>query len=198
SFAGVYAAAPDYNDIYKAYSFGFRYRFSNRLTLQLNVDKTNEKNQLGYAFQREINGDPIAGFRSNKQFTSVFSGLFNFTPRMNLTLRARHYWNKVVYNQYLNVNPDGTLVPKAVPPPQSSDDNFNIFNIDAFLTWDFRLGSRIILGWKNWLGDTEFVDGNTHKTYLKNLGQVIDLRHGNEVTIRFIYFLDYNQLKRKR
>jgi len=198
SFKGVYAAAPDYDDIYKAYSLGFRYRFSERLTLQLNMEKTNEENQLGYAFQRETNGDPIAGFRNNKQVTSIFSGLFNFTPRMNLTLRARHYWNKVTYNQYLNVDPDGKLIPKTTPPPISSDDNFNIFNIDAFLTWDFRLGSRIILAWKNWLGDTEFVDGTMHKTYLRNLSEVIDLRHGNEVTIRFIYFLDYNQFRKKR
>ena len=79
------------------------------------------------------------------------------------------------------------------------NDNVNIFNLDAFLTWDFRLGSRLIVGYKNWLGDEEYVPITTTKnSYLHNLSEVFDLRHGNELTVRFIYFLDYNQLRKKR
>jgi len=73
----------------------------------------------------------------------------------------------------------------------------NLFNVDAFLTWDFRLGSRVILGYKNWLGDDEVVTLTGKNSYLRNLSKVFDLRHGNEFTVRFIYFLDYNQLKKK-
>ena len=79
------------------------------------------------------------------------------------------------------------------------DENFNVFNIDAFLTWDFRLGSRLIIGYKNWLGNDEQVpllSGRNH--YLRNLGKTFDLRHGNEITVRFVYFLDYNQLRKKK
>ena len=47
------------------------------------------------------------------------------------------------------------LLPSAFIPGQ--DENFNIFNLDAFLTWDFRLGSRFIVGYKNWLGEEEMV-----------------------------------------
>jgi len=35
-------------------------------------------------------------------------------------------------------------------------------------------------------------------TYFRNLSETFDLRHGNEFTARFIYFLDYNQLRKKR
>ena len=78
------------------------------------------------------------------------------------------------------------------------DDNVNVFNVDAFLTWDFRLGSRLILGYKNWLGSDETIQFNSGQNdYLRNLSKTFDLRHGNEVTVRFIYFLDYNQLRRK-
>ncbi len=89
-------------------------------------------------------------------------------------------------------------MPRANTFGSSLDQNVNIFNLDAFLTWDFRLGSRIILGHKNWLGDEEFVMPSGENTYLRNLGKQFDLRHGNEVTVRFIYFLDYNQLRKKR
>jgi len=48
------------------------------------------------------------------------------------------------------------------------------------------------------LGDDEVVSITGKNNYLDNLGKLFNLRHGNELTIKFIYFLDYNQLHRKR
>jgi hypothetical protein len=189
----TYAVAPDNDNTYTYLSLGFRYRFSNKFNLDLQTISTNEKNQLGYAFMRESNGEPIVGFRDNRDFTSILSGIYNFNSRLNLTLRARHYWNKVNYISFHNVNPSGYLLPRAFIPGQ--DENFNVFNVDAFLTWDFRLGSRLIVGYKDWLGDDEVVNLTGKNSYLKNLGEVFYLRHVNELTIRFIYFLDSNQLR---
>jgi hypothetical protein len=70
--------------------------------------------------------------------------------------------------------------------------------VDAFFNWDFRLGSRLVLGWKNFLGSEEFVNGSANFDYFSNLGELFNLRHGNELTLRFIYFIDYNKLKKKR
>lgn len=195
-YGGTYALAPDYSNYYTAISMGMRYRFSNKLSLDLQTDSHVEKNQLGYAFMRETNGDPIVGFRDNRDFVSVFSGIYNFTSRMNLTLRARHYWNKVNYKSFHDVDAKGMLTDRAFI--SGRDENVNIFNLDAFYTWDFRPGSRLILGYKNWLGDEEMVTPVGKNSYLHNLGEMFNLRHGNEVTVRFIYFLDYNQLKRKK
>jgi hypothetical protein len=63
---------------------------------------------------------------------------------------------------------------------------------------DFRLGSRLILAWKNALGPEEYVNGKEFTRYLENLGQTFALPHSNEVTFRFVYFLDYNQFSRKK
>jgi Domain of unknown function (DUF5916) len=76
-------------------------------------------------------------------------------------------------------------------------DNVNFFNTDAFFTWDFRYGSRLIVGYKNWLGEDQVVDALRYRKYLANFGKLFNLKHGNELTVRFIYFLDYNQLKKK-
>jgi len=195
NYHGIYALAPKYNNVYTDLGLGMRYRFSNRFSLDLQTNSTFEDNQLGYAFIRETNGDPITGFRDNRDFTSVLSGIYNFTSRLNLTVRARHYWNKVNYSSFHDVDAKGYLLPRAFIPMQ--DENVNIFNLDAFLTWDFRLGSKLIVGYKNWLGDNELVNISGNNDYLKNLGGVFDLRHGNELTVRFIYFLDYNQLRKK-
>jgi Domain of unknown function (DUF5916)/Carbohydrate family 9 binding domain-like len=196
SFGLVYAVAPEFSNTFRGVSLGMRYRFGDRFSLDLQTSSHLEENQLGYAFMRETNGEPIVGFRKNRDFTSVLSGIYNFAYRLNLTLRARHYWNKVNYSSFHNVDTKGDLISRAFINNQ--DDNVNVFNVDAFLTWDFRLGSRLILGYKNWLGNEETIQFNSgQNSYLRNLGKTFDLRHGNEVTVRFIYFLDYNQLRRK-
>ena len=195
-YGGTFARSPDYDNDYYGVDIGFRYRFNNKFSLDLQTNSGVEKNQLGYAFSRELNDEPIVGFRDNKVFVSVLTGNYNFTPRLNLSLRTRHYWNKVTYRSFFDTDLKGHLVPR--PFINDKDQNVNIFNLDAFLTWDFRLGSRVVLGYKNWLGDDEVVNMTTEKNnYLRNLGKVFDLRHGNEFTVRFIYFLDYNQLRKK-
>ena len=193
-YAATYAKAPKFDNIYTYLSLGFRFRFSNKFSTDLQASSSIEENQLGYAFLTGPGG-PIVGFRDNRDFTSVLSGIYNFTSRLNLTLRARHYWNKVNYSSFFYVDDKGKLIPRNFIPGQ--DENVNFFNLDAFLTWDFRLGSRFIVGYKNWLGDNEMVNLSGKNTYLKNLNEVFGLRHGNEISFRFIYFIDYNRLKKK-
>lgn len=181
------------NSYYRG-QFGTRYRFSNRFTLNLNWFKQYEQNQIGYAFRQEANGEPILGYRDFTEIQTILTGVYNFTPRINLSFRGRHYWNMVQYNRFFNADANGAHVPRAFIDDQ--DENYNVFNLDAFLTWDFRLGSRIVLGWKNWLGDSYAINGKEYRNYVKNLGEVFDLSHGNEITLRVIYFLDYNQLRK--
>ena len=184
------------NKSYLIFDAGLRYRFSNKLTMELSGRHESETDYIVYAGQ-EDNGDPIIGFVDFKDITSVLSGIYNFSPRTNLTLRARHYWSNVPYNRFANVDGKGNAIFRdpSLPAPDLNS-NVNIFNLDAFFTWDFRLGSRVILGWKNWLGDENSVDGISNKTYFANFGKMLNAFHGNEFTIRFVYFLDYNQLKK--
>ncbi|MFL5774558.1 MAG: DUF5916 domain-containing protein [Flavisolibacter sp.] len=189
-------SAPDNG--YNFFLFGLRYRFSDKFTMSTTYSRQYENNQRGYAFLRESNGDPIAGYRNFTESASIVSAIYNFTPRLNLTVRNRHYWNRVHYNRFFNVLDNGDLVEKPASFQPGIDENFNTFNLDAFLTWDFRLGSRVIFGWKNWLGDPNSVDGFTYRNYTENLGQAMKNSHGNELTLKVIYFLDYNQLRKRR
>lgn len=191
------ASVRDANDNgYSQWQFGGRYRFSNKFSLNANVFRQYENNQRGFSFRRENNDDPIVGFRNYTDFQTLLSGVYNFTPRINLTTRLRHYWNKVHYKSFYNVNNEGSLTPRTFI--NGADDNYNVFNVDAFLTWDFRLGSRLIVGWKNWLGDFYGVDGNKYTRYINNLENTLRVSHGNEFTLKLIYFLDYHQLKKKK
>lgn len=190
--ASFFNSAP--NKHYHSLSGGIRYRFSNKFSLDLSHSHEAETDYI-IAAGRETNGEPIVAFVDFKDVTSVLSGIYNFTSRINLTLRARHYLSRLNFNRFANVDAGGNTIPRS---GSTSFDNVNIFNLDAFLTWDFRLGSRLIVGYKNWLGDNEVATITRKNNYVRNLGEIFNLRHGNEFTIRFIYFIDYNKLRKKR
>ncbi|OLY93659.1 DUF5916 domain-containing protein, partial [Cnuella takakiae] len=193
----VFAEAAMPNNPYYSLNTGVRYRFSNRLSLKLEANRQHDRGQVGYAFLRETNGEPIIGLREVKDVTMLLSGIYNFTPRMNLTLRARHYWSSVHYQSFRDVAADGRYVYRAYIPNQGYD--FNVFNVDGFYTWDFKPGSRIVAGFKNWLGaDHNIAPHNiTGKGYGNNLANTLRMPHGNEVTLRVIFFIDYNQVRRR-
>ena len=195
-----FAQGPLPSDPYHNIGLGGRYRFSDRLTIDLYVERQHDNGQFGYSFERdEVTGAPILARRKYTDLSSLLTGSYSFTPRMNLTFRARHYWNKIANTNMYDVKSDGYWTERFDRIPSDYDVNYNTFSLDVFYTWDFRLGSRIVVGWKNWLGrDFEYmVDGRVNRYYAKNLERVFDNPHGNEVTVRFIYYLDYLQLKKK-
>ena len=180
---------------YYRISAGTRYRFSDKLSLELSSRYETETDYIISAGVNIMN-QPKIGFVDFKEVESIFSGIYNFTPRINLTMRLRHYWSQVLVKRIGLVDDKGYAV--STTPASGMDENVNYFNLDAFFTWDFRYGSRFILGYKNWLGEDQFVDGSRYKRYISNLGESFGLKHGKEITARFIYFLDYNQLRKKR
>lgn len=179
---------------YYRISGGARYRFSNKLSLDLSHRYETETDYIISAGRDGMNRPRIA-FVDFKEVESIFSGIYNFTPRINMTMRVRHYWSNVLVKRIALVDDKG--YPVSPTPVTGSDENVNYFNVDAFFTWDFRYGSRLILGYKNSLGEDQYVDGMRYKSYIPNLGQTFNLKHGNELTVRFIYFLDYSQLTKK-
>ena len=172
---------------------GMRYRFSNKFSMELSHRHEGETDYILFAGYEAATGEPIIGFADFKDVTTILSGIYNFTPRINLTARARHYWSNVIYNRFANVDEQGNPVDR--PFINNRDQNINIFNLDVFMTWDFRLGSRLIFGYKNALGPDEMVSDGLHQNYFQNFTGTLSLPHGNELTLRFIYFLDYNQLR---
>jgi hypothetical protein len=192
----VWANAKRFDNTYSMIGTGIRYRFNDRFILELQSDSKLEENQLGYAFVRDASGGPIVGFRRNQEITNLLTGIYHFAYRLNLSLRARHYWNQVTYSSFYSVDARGDILPHAFLPGR--DDNVNLFNVDAFLTWDYRLGSRLIVGYKNWLTELERLPISAAKRpYFDNLSGSFNLRHGHEVSVRFIYFLDADRFRKK-
>jgi hypothetical protein len=194
---GAEGPLPD-NPFYQV-SLETRYKFSDRFTLTATYFRQHDHGQFGYSFTRDPDtNEPILARRQYTDVTTVLSGIYNFTPRMNLTFRARHFWNRILNTNLYNVRPDGNWDERIPTIASNYNVNYNVFNLDAFFTWDFRLGSRMIFGWKNSLGaDYENnVAGPDFKTYTSNARRILEIPHGNEFTLRFIYYLDYQQIKK--
>ncbi len=190
-----FAESPIPKDPFFLVNMGFRYRFNDKFSLDWDVRRDHDKGNFGW-IGFDNTGNPLIGRRQILNFTNLLSGVYNFKARMNLSLRARHYWSKVHYTNFYDVLQDGNWTER--PFMSGYDRNFNLFNLDMFFTWDFRLGSRLIVAWKNALGPDAFVNGIDNTKYFDNFRRSFNVPHSNEVSVKFVYYIDYLDLKKKR
>lgn len=201
NWSAGFAEGPLRDDPFYKVIIETRYRFSDRLTLTASYSRQYDKGQFGYSFLRDpLTEEPILARRQYTDVTTILSGIYNFTPRMNLTFRARHFWNRILNTNFYDVRPDGRWDERLNSNVPQQNVNYNAFNLDVFYTWDFRLGSRIVFAWKNALGANyeDYINGSLYTRYLNNASRMFGTPHGNEFTIRFIYFLDYQQLVNRK
>jgi len=190
------AESPLPNDPYWTGNLGLRYRFSDKFLLSTSMDILQDRGNWGWAFKLNPDGSPLVARRNVKTNTAIVSGQFNFTSRMNVNIRMRHYWSLLQNTNFYNLKPDGYWRDTGFIDNQNL--NFNIFNVDMFYTWDFLPGSRLTVAWKNALGNNVNIDPYTNTNYIKNFGKVIDSPHSNEITVKIVYFLDYLNLRKRK
>ncbi|HEV8082816.1 MAG TPA: DUF5916 domain-containing protein [Chitinophagaceae bacterium] len=189
-----YAETPLPKDPYYSGTVGFRYRFSDKFQMNTEVHAETDNGNWGYAYRDISTGQPVVGTRKIRTNYSILGATYNFNPLMNLTVRMRHYWSRVNYSNFYDIMNNGYWTDRAYEG--GHDQNFNTFNLDMFYTWNFLLGSRIILSWKNALGADVNIDGMVNRTYTKNFTTVFHNPHSNELTLKIIYYVDY--LRRSR
>ena len=194
------AEGPVKDDPYYKVDIGGRYRFSSKFQMNVSVQKENDKGQFGYTHRDNISTlvtgykDPVIAFRHLRNSNVIMGAQYNFTPRMNWTIRLRHNWTNLENRTFHKLNTDGTLY--AIPFRNNYNRNFNVFNVDMFYTWDFKWGSRLTFGWKNALGQNVYLNPYEYSKFTKNFGAMFNNPHSNEVTLKVVYFLDYLTLKK--
>jgi hypothetical protein len=190
------------NDPYWTGNLGLRYRFNDKYQLSTSMDIVQDKGNWGAAKKSDgslilnPDGSPVISRRNLKTNTFIVSSQYNFNSRMNINIRLRHYWSLLENTGFYNLKPDGYW--RDTTFFNNENINFNTFNVDMFFTWDFLLGSRLTVAWKNALGSHITIDPYRYAAYGKNLERSVDNPHSNEITVKIVYFLDYLKLKRKR
>lgn len=169
-----------------------RYRFNDKLTITLSTYNTIARNDLGFAYKN--GNDVFVGLRKITTVENIANFKYNFNIKMGLSLRVRHYWSKVHYQQYFLLDDNGKTG-AAVNPATDANRNSNYFNVDMVYTWQFALGSFINVGWKNAGLLSNQVTGDS---YYKNLDKILHSSQESNFSIKVIYFLDYLTLKRTK
>lgn len=181
------------------YTFTGKIRFSSKFSIDNSIDVFSSKNQSGWAANIGAGRDTIIFSRRNvNSVENIINFKYNFTNRMGVTLRARHYWSKVRPVQFYELDKYGDLQTPATPFTQNVNQNYNYLSVDMVFNWQFAQGSFFSIVWKD-IG--EDFSREFEKNYTNNLGNTISGNQFNSLSVRVIYFLDYltfkNKLKKK-
>ncbi|MEN9569708.1 MAG: hypothetical protein RL172_939 [Bacteroidota bacterium] len=167
-------------------------RFSSKFSVDHQVNIEHITNQAGFA--ANINDTIFFSRRDVNTVENVLGIKYNFTNRMGLTMRARHYWSKVDPKEFFALNMEGNLEKPRSAISRNVNQNYNFMSVDMVYTWQFAQGSFINVVWKD---IAESFTREFEKNYFGNLGKTIDGPQFNSFSLRVIYFLDYLTIKNK-
>ncbi len=184
--------AKRYNDQDQFYAVNIspRFRFSDKFEVIYAINFSERINEKGWVNLLE-NGDIIFGNRATKTITNTLSSTVNFNTKSSLLLAFRHYWSPVQYsNTFFKLNNKGTLDTSSYA--ENHDINYNIWNLDVSYSWEFAPGSQLVVLYRNSIFNA---DNLSDLNFSKNLDNLFKEPVSNNISLKFIYYLDYNKLK---
>lgn len=186
--------APRYSSSMLEMGLGNNYRFNNKLSVGLSNYFEFHNRNFGFATIPQGTDSVIMSLRRIRTVENVLNIKYNFTNKMWLTLRMRHYWSKVNYYNFMFLENDGRVT-GINSVSRNPNINFNLFNVDMNYTWQFAPGSFINVTWKT---ASEMFNQLVQERYYRNLGKIVEEPSFNSLSIKVIYFLDYLTIKNAR
>lgn len=173
-------------------TIGQTFRLNSKLSFTHRLGYMPRFNNVGFT-TIDSNNNIIFARRKINTIENIVSVKYNFTNRMGLTYRMRHYISTVDNKEFFTLQKNGLLVSNNIFAT-NMNRSVNYFNIDMVYTWQFAPGSFLNVVWKNSI----FTFGDRiERDYFKNFGNTIDADQNNNISLKVIYFLDYLDLKRK-
>jgi len=190
---------------YRFYRIAPRWRVNDKLLLRYQASIELNKNQFSYVNRNGYDG-PIDGLsddgilyglRERYNVESLVTANYVFDNNTALTFRLRHYTDEVNWPTLGELNDDGWYDPIAFDGIGDDgvpvfDQNVNIFNIDMQFTKRFAPGSDIIIVWKQQIFGT---DQEFQRDYFRNLSGLGTHPQSNSISLRIVYFIDYQTLR---
>ncbi|AXT59407.1 hydrolase [Aquimarina sp. AD10] len=171
-----------------------RYRFSDNLLLIWRSEYFNRPNNFGYI--DDDGTDVFLGQRDIVSLENSLSASYNFDSYKAINLRFRNFWSTADYadNIFYRLNTDGTR--SQIDYDISEDNpntNFNIWNLDLSFNWRFAPGSEATLLYRNQIFND---DEQSTLNYTESLDNLFNQSIRHTLSLRIVYFLDVNNLKR--
>ena len=140
----------------------------------------------------DLLGDEIViGSRNRNTIINSLESRYIFNNKMALNLAFRHYYTEVQYDQFFNLQPNGTLDLRN-GYENTFDTTYNSWNIDLRYSWWFAPGSQLTLLYRNAIDS--YIE-NSKINFSNNFNILFDQPQINSLSLRVSYFLDYNRMK---
>jgi hypothetical protein len=190
--AGISSIQSDYDQHGFTLMAGPLLKITRRFSINHQFSLSRLNNDIGFV-KNGVAGDIYFGRRNTNTMVNTFSTLYNFSANSNLSFRLRHYWSKADYaDQYYRLNTDGSLSGSSYIGVH--DSNYNAFNIDMVYTWRFAPGSEMTVVWKNAI----YSSGNViYQNFGDNLKNMFDSPQMNSLSVKILYYLDYQSLRKR-
>lgn len=197
--ANTFAIFDGERDLF-GYSFNIEpsLRLNDKFRLNYGYYYQNNKGSRGYANNsNSIDEEIIFGERDIVTVENSISGSYTFNPFHTISLTFRNFWSTVTYDKRpLFLQEDGSVIEQTQTFEElgldSSNVNFNTWNIDLNYSWQVAPGSFLTALYRNQL----FNQGeNSEENYFNSLGDLFDQDMNHIFSVRLQYFIDYNSIK---
>lgn len=159
------------------------YRINDQSSVSYSISTNNELNDHGWV--SEVNDSTIFGSRNINKIENNFSIGYRFSKDLTIGLRIRHYWMQGHYIEFYNLEDAGQLNP--ISWNNNQDFNFNAFNIDFSLSWQFLPLSQLSLSVKDSFSDnTSDITG----AYISNFIHILEQPRSKYISLKMIYYFD--------
>lgn len=173
-----------------------RRQLGDKWEVSIHGEYTNDRSNNGLAYVEAITNEPVVAHRHVRQMNGDINVKINISPTLNITGRIRHYNAQIKHISFHKTDALGAWKPYVLPYRSDLDENYNLQNVDVFLNWIFKPGSRLVLSYKQWLNDAYILNADIGSGYFHNVTRVVQKPKAMEFNIRWIYFVDYDKTRK--
>jgi LysM repeat protein len=196
-FGASYYSVPEWHYLNTGYFIIPMIRLSDKFNITINSSVYFDKDDIGFSYMNDGGDTSYFGQRDVVTVTNSFTSRYIFKNDMSLSFTARHYWSKGNYASFSRLGNNGDLTPVDVAQDAIDDYDFNsnYFTVDVVYNWQFAPGSSFLVTYKNQIyADTQ--EDIPH--YFTNLKNTFSDPQNNSISLKVLYYLDYQYFKREK
>lgn len=166
-------------------------RLSDKWAFSYKYNYTRRMNERGYVNTSE--NESIFGNRLVQTFENTIKSTYYLNTDIFIDFSLRHFWTPVEYDDtFYSLQSNGRLLENDYE--SNHDLNYNSWNVNLNFFWQFAPGSQLIAQYRNAIRST---GDNSMLTFNENLRNLFKQPAIANFSIKVLYFLDVNRLKRR-
>jgi hypothetical protein len=188
----AYSISSEYGHTMHEIDVSAFYRFNHRFIMEYGINHLHARKDLGYSGRSGMTDTIYFSNRNQKTLENKMDLVYSFSNKATFRFTARHYWSRLQHNSFYTLDGLGNLSPD--DGFSAKHLNFNLFNIDMLYSWEFAPGSTFSVVYKNVIHHR---NEEVNIKFLNNFHNTLLSDQLNSLSVKFLYYLDYNYLVKK-